>query len=422
MRRPSGRSYAVIGVCLAVLALAGVVVVRAVGSNGSLTLLANWTGGDETLFRENVIKPFEAKEHIHVLYEGSSAESQVLAADVETGTAPDIAVLPGPGELATYASQDQLTSLDGLFEAGDFYQPWAEEALGPDGKTAHHYWLPIKTDLKSSVWYPKDMTAAQRTAAAKDPASWCVGMVSGATSGWPGTDWIEDILLQQSGDKVYQDWATGKLSWTDQRVKRAWQTWGAMVGAGQEQYVRRSLTTPYAKASQNSKCTLEHQSSFIRTGERWSETAGSAFTPSSTLIPGARTDQQEWEVSADLAAMLHDTSQARAFLRYLARKDVQAKWGLAQSGFSADRQVEPSVYVTDPVTKSVADTLRASGVERCYDASDAMPAVMRDDFQLAATNYLADPATLNQQLATLDGVRTKQAKTLHWLPSVCGSN
>jgi alpha-glucoside transport system substrate-binding protein len=432
MRRPSGRSYGIIGLCLVVVAVASVVVVRAVAWNGSVTLLANWTGNDETLFRRHVIEPFEAKEHIHVLYQGSSAESQVLDADVEAGTPPDVAVLPGPGELANYAKESQLQPLDGLIDANDFYAPWAPKVSGGPGAGVHNYWLPIKTDLKSAVWYPKGMPAAQRTAAAADPGAWCLGMVSGATSGWPATDWIEDILLQQAGPAVYDRWATGKLSWRDPRVERAWRTWGEMVGAGQDKYVAPALKRGYETVSRAStvkggpRCTLEHQSSFIRADSGWSHGGDAVrtdadFLHSKDLIPGPHAAQDAWEVSGDLAAMLHGTSQARKLIRYLARPDVQQAWSLAQSGFSADSKVHKSAYDTDPVTYKAAGTLSAPGTVRCYDASDAMPAVMRDAFQRAAVRFLAEPSTLEEQLKILDGVSGREAAMV-WLPEVCGGD
>ena len=35
---------------------------------------------------------------------------------------------------------------------------------------------------------------------------WCAGFDSDAATGWPGTDWIEDLVLRQSGPEVYDQW------------------------------------------------------------------------------------------------------------------------------------------------------------------------------------------------------------------------
>ena len=437
MKRPGNSTLAVVAVCLVLLAAGGVAVVRATAWHGSVTLLANWTGTSETTFRKDVIDPFEDKEHIHVLYQGSSAESQVLQADVESGTAPDIAVLPGPGELAAYARQGKLQPLDGLVRPQDFAAPWAPRVPGED-RVARTYWVPIKTDLKSLVWHASSAgptaTAAGLGAAAADPASWCLGMGAGATSGWPGTDWLEDILLQQTGWKEYQRWATGDLPWTDDAVRHAWRTFGAMVGAGRRQYALPALTTEYEHAADGVRkgtCGLEHQASFVRQEDAWVR-AGAAYSPSQPLIPpaepsaAARPAPDTWEVSGDLAAMLTGTPQARKLIAYLARPDVQQRWSLSQYGFSADRRVPPSAYdrdpVTgkpDPVTESLATKLRDPDATRCYDASDAMPSKLRDAFEIAVLRFLADPASLDSQLGNLEKVRKRSGNV--WLPSVCGS-
>jgi hypothetical protein len=57
-----------------------------------------------------------------------------------------------------------------------------------------------------------------RQTAATGTTPWCLGVESVAASGWVGTDWIENILLRQSGAKKYDDWYNGKLSWTDDRA------------------------------------------------------------------------------------------------------------------------------------------------------------------------------------------------------------
>ncbi|WP_153812746.1 extracellular solute-binding protein [Streptomyces sp. SUK 48] len=416
--RPRGRArtVAVLASCLLLLAAAVVLGTRALGREPTVTLLANWTGPDEANLRRAVIEPFERTYHVHVDYQGSSAESQVLGADVEAGTPPDVVVLTGPGELAGYAGQQQLQPLDGLIPRADFGASWATPLA--DG---HVYWFPLKADLKSIVWYPADTGERQRRAARDDPAQWCVGMGSGATSGWPGTDWIEDILLQQHGAPVYQSWASGKLSWRSPEVRRAWTTWGRLMGAGtSEKLLRRTLKTDYAEASAPVTagprgCTLEHQASFIRTRSTAWKRADGRYDPSADLIPGA-TAKDTWEVSGDLVALLHATPQARRLIRYLSSPAAQRAWADAESAFSVDTGARAAA--TGPAWhRSLADTLLSPAATHCFDASDAMPPTVRDAFAEATIDYLAHPARLTSLLSTLDTLRTAPGQT--WLPSVC---
>ncbi|MDO0925092.1 extracellular solute-binding protein [Streptomyces sp. TG1A-8] len=418
-RRPSRRLVrtvtAVVG-CLAVLAAAAVAGARVLRQEPAVTLLANWTGGDARAFREAVIVPFERKHHVRVDYQGSSAESQVLSADVEAGTPPDVVVLTGPGELADYAGQQQLKPLDGLVPRDAFSESWATPVQG------HVYWFPLKADLKSIVWYPAGTGERQRRQAARRPDQWCLGMGSGATSGWPGTDWIEDILLQQYGPRTYQAWAGGRLPWRSAQVRRAWTTWGRMVGAGTSpDLVRRALLTEYRDASglvtaHPRQCTLEHQASFIRARRAWEEVDG-RYEPSAHLIPGAAV-RDAWEVSGDLVALLHDTPQARELIRHLASAGAQRTWNAKESGFS----VHAGAQSTGPDAgwhRSLAATLLDTGAVHCFDASDAMPPPVRDAFAQSAVDFLADPGPshLDALLQNLDTLRG--AKGLVWLRSVC---
>ncbi|MEU6665535.1 ABC transporter substrate-binding protein [Streptomyces sp. NPDC046727] len=418
--RPSRRlvrTVTVVASCLAVLAAAVVIGVRALGQEPTVTLLANWTGDDETNFRKAVIEPFERKYHVHVDYQGSNAESQVLGADVEAGTPPDVVVLTGPGELAEYARQKHLVPLEKLVNSEDFGTSWATRLT--DG---HVYWFPLKADLKSIVWYPAGVGEQQRRQAVHQPAEWCVGMGSGATSGWPGTDWIEDILLQRYGPDVYERWARGELPWRSKQVRDAWTTWGGLVGAGGDpDLVRRALKTPYEKASEPVTatprgCTLEHQASFIRNRPAWQDADG-RYEPSAQLIFGAPATRA-WEVSGDLVALLHATPEAKQLIRYLASADAQRAWTAEESGFSVHAGVRPDPGdARSDWHRSLALTLRDDRAVRCFDASDAMPPAVRDAFAEATIEFLAHPGHLDTLLRSLDTLSGTRGLT--WLPSVC---
>ncbi|MFJ8692197.1 ABC transporter substrate-binding protein [Streptomyces roseolilacinus] len=408
------RRYVIVGLCLVLLATCVVAGVEWWTGRwkGSVTVLGNWTGGDEERFRRDVLEPFEREHRIRVVYQGSSAESQVLAADVASGTPPDVVIMPGPGELAAYAAQGRLKPLDGLFDP-DHYDPgWA-----PGLKGGVH-WIPVKADLKSMVWHPGALTEAEAARIARDPGEWCLALESGATSGWPGTDWVEDVLLQQAGWETYQKWATGRLPWTDPAVSRAWTTWGDLVGAGDRRRVERALLAPYQDpwGGERPACArerLEHQAAFVRSGAHWTAVRG-RYVHAKAVIPGARRDLTAWEVSGDLAAMLHDTPEARALIRHLADP------GTTQLGFTANRAVPAGAYDGDPTTERIDATLRGRGTMRCWDASDAMPPAMRDAFHQAALRFLVDPGELPARLAVLEEVRERHGRA-EWLPSACGS-
>lgn len=419
--RARGRAWGVVLLCLVLLAAGVVAGVTWANQRwkGSVTLLANWTGDEKERFRERVLAPFEEKYRIRVVYQGSSAQSQVLAADVAAGTPPDVAILPGPGELAAYARAGRLVALDGLFGEGYFDRTWVPRVEGADEK-ARTYWVPVKADLKSMVWYPGTLEEDEVAGVARQPGAWCVALESGATSGWPGTDWVEDILLQQAGAEVYEKWATGQLPWDDDRVRKAWTTWGGLVGAGDPQRVERMLMTPFQRAwdaegTSRPACSgerLEHQATFVRGAAHW-KTVHGQFVHSAKVIPDALADGNAWEVSGDLAALLRDTPEARQLMRHLAAPSTEPL------GFTANRSVPPEAYDGDATERRIDATLRGPRAVRCWDASDAMPPAVRDAFHRAVLRFLAFPGQLDAQLAALETARLRKGQT--WLPTVCGA-
>src|SRR5690606_31524661 len=100
---------------------------------------------------------------------------------------------------------------------------------------------------------------------------WCVGFGSDAATGWPGTDWIEDLVLRQSGPEVYDDWVSHDVKFSDPQIKEAFDAVGSIIL--DPKYVNAGLgdvssinATPFGDAARvlgNGSCALHHQASFF---------------------------------------------------------------------------------------------------------------------------------------------------------------
>jgi alpha-glucoside transport system substrate-binding protein len=68
-----------------------------------------------------------------------------------------------------------------------------------------------KIDVKSLVWYVpeqfeeagyerpetmEDLRALTEQIVEDGGTPWCIGLGSGAATGWPATDWVEDMMLR----------------------------------------------------------------------------------------------------------------------------------------------------------------------------------------------------------------------------------
>ncbi|NIH83243.1 ABC transporter substrate-binding protein [Amycolatopsis granulosa] len=393
----------------------------------TITVLASWTGGEGAAF-EQVLAGFTAQTGIRVRYQGTRAVSQVLASDVQNGNPPDVAVVPNPGELVTYVRAHNVYPLDDVLGAA------AAEAYGPQwlqlqtAGQAHLYGIAVKVDLKSIVWFdparhglPRPGTWDEFTAAT-GTAPWCLGLSAPPVSGWPGTDWVEDVLLHQAGPEVYRRWAAGQLPWTAPEVRRAWRTWGTMMAATVGDNPGRVLLTYFGDAGKGmltdpQTCAFEHNGSFMLA--RYPD-GGRALDFVAVPPAGPDVAPGTYEVSADLAGMFTDTPASRALIRYLATPAAQEIWPRVTGGsaFSATRGVDLGVYDGNPAGRKIAGTLRSGGT-LCFDASDLMPAAMTSAFYRAALEFLADPGRLDTLLEQLDRIRLGVSPQ-EWLSVPCG--
>ncbi|MCA1702198.1 MAG: ABC transporter substrate-binding protein [Actinobacteria bacterium] len=409
-------------------------------SAGTVTVLGPWT--DETAKDfERELASFEADTGIDVIYRGTSALNQDLLADVKKGTQPDIAMLFSLGELAQYQRDKVVHPLDDVIESkSDAYiEQWPKlQNLGTDKP----YAVVVKVNFKSIIWFnpthftdpPQtwdDLVARSQIIAETNGKPWCSGMGSTPSTGWPGTDLIEDIMLHQFGIEIYQQWVSGELSWMSQQVRQSWINWGEIMAfAG----YKSALLTDFGDAghplfTNPPGCFLLHHPSFTIGGYLdYLDEIGATPQPDVPFdffpfpkfgSQGSDSDSNAWVVSADFAAMFNKTPQAEKLIQYLATEEGQKIWPkIVKSGsLSAHKDVDRSDYGND-VSRGIADKL-TSAKTLCYDAADLMPATMRNAFQRAVLEYLSDPSQLDSLLMKLEQVRLKLADD-SWLHGACG--
>jgi alpha-glucoside transport system substrate-binding protein len=289
--------------------------------------------------------------------------------------------------------------------------------------------LVVKATTKSLLWYsPPALLAAgeavprtwDEVTALRAPAPWCLGLESTSASGWPGTDWVEDLLLHGAGPAAYADWAQGRLAWTSPEVRTAWQRWGEVVSR-LHGGPRRALLTNFADAGRPllqrpPGCLLDHEASFVL-GDL---TAG-GLRPGTDFAaaPFPRLDPR-WagaqEIGADFAALFRSTPASRRLVQFLASPEGQlpsvratSDSGVAGPGdrgaLSVHRGLPMDAYGGNPIATELAALLLRPDTTLSFDASDLMPAAMRTAFYQAVLQFVADPTRLDAILAQLESVR-----------------
>ncbi|MGH8926201.1 MAG: ABC transporter substrate-binding protein [Acidimicrobiia bacterium] len=179
----------------------------------------------------------------NITYTGVSEFEQQLRIQVEGGDPPAVAFTPQPASICSFADEGVLVSLEDMgFDIAametNHSKYWMDLGLCEDG---NHYGIPWFPNYKSIIFYhiptfeeggyeiPEtydDMVALSEQMVADGQTPWCFGFGSGDATGWPGTDWIEDILLRQQGADVYAQWYNHEIPFNDPVVAEAFDTFG----------------------------------------------------------------------------------------------------------------------------------------------------------------------------------------------------
>jgi ABC-type glycerol-3-phosphate transport system substrate-binding protein len=211
------------------------------GLGGEINILAVWADAEQETF-EAVIAPWVERTGVTVNYESTRDINATLLTRIEGGNPPDVAGLPGPGAMAQFARDGTLFSLENVIDTEAMAQEWNEGVVSAGSVDDHMVGVFIKASPKGFIWYnpqrfeekgyepPADfegLDALVEQIKSDGATPWGVGLNSGAGSeGWPGTDWIEDFVLRQSGPDVYDAWWQGEHAWNSPEIKEAFEAFG----------------------------------------------------------------------------------------------------------------------------------------------------------------------------------------------------
>jgi len=372
---------------------------KATQLNGEqVTVFGPWLGPDQENV-EAVLAYFAEATGADVRYVGSDSFEQQIMVDAEAGSAPNIAVFPQPGLAADMASRGFLTPLaDGTgdwvrenYAAG---QSWVDLGTfaGADGNR-DLYGFFYKVDVKSLVWYSpenfedagydvpttmEELKALGDQIVADGETPWCIGLGSGGATGWPATDWVEDMMLRTQSPADYDRWVSNEMKFDDPKVIAAIEEFGAfarnddLVAGGAGTVASTDFRdSPKGLFSSPPQCYMHRQASFIP-----------AFFPEGTVV-GEDADFFYFPAYAGkdlgapvlgagtLWAITNDSPGANALIEFLKSPIANEIW-MAQSGFLTPHKGVNTALFSDPTLGKMNDILLGATTFR-FDGSDLMP-------------------------------------------------
>ncbi len=393
---------------------------------GTVSVLGTWSGAELDAFRR-VVAPFEAATGISVAYERTDDLSGEIDRRVAAGEPPDLAGLTGPAHLERLAREGVLEDLGVLAELDAYRRETAPAFVHLGMVDDRLVGAFLKATLKGLVWYgrqaahlgePDDFPDLVRTAArfsTDGTRPWCVGLESAAAPGWPGTDLIENILLRQSGTRIWDAWVAGALPWTAPEMRAAFVSYldvvapDAVAGGSYGALTTDALAAGDGLFQDPPKCLYTpgasfHPALFAAQGKLAGRDYD--FFP----MPAFDDDHQDAvEVGGDLFGLFTDRPAAVSLLAWLTSADAQRSWASTGGALSANTRVTD---YPNGVTQREAAILTGAQQVR-FDASDQMPAGIESAFRRAVLDVTAAPHDLDAVLARLEALSAPSGRGPH---------
>lgn len=366
---------------------------------------------------------FEEATGITVNYVGNKEFEGSISIRVDAGDAPDIADFPQPGLFADFVrSGDVVPVTDFISDAwlSQQYNPGWREFNTVDGIEAgvmHRY------SGKSLVWYPKqewdaagyevpqtwdELVALTQQIADDGDTAWCIGIESGAATGWVATDWTEDMMLRTTSLENYDAWVAGELAFDSPEVKAAIETWSEIwfnddyVSGGRSSIVSTFFgDSPNGMFTDPPTCWLHRQANFITS---FFVPEGQAYGVDYDFFYLPPVDDQHGRpflVAGDLIAMFNDRPEVRALMEYFTTPQSVSGWLEGGGAVAAHQTATQDMYGSDldwGVSLLVADATSFR-----FDGSDLMPGeVGAGSFWEHISSYVAGSEDLAAAMQAID--------------------
>jgi DNA-binding SARP family transcriptional activator/ABC-type glycerol-3-phosphate transport system substrate-binding protein len=283
----------------------------------------------------------------------------------------------------------------------DDYQPYLLDLVSEEGRLLA---VPISADMKGLVWYPEDrfarlgvtppkswdeLISLSRTIVDAGEAPWCIGFSAGGGGGgggggdgWPGTDWVEDLVMREAGLETYDAWVSHEIPFDDPSIVRAFERLDTILaGEGFLTFRRESVSQiPWWLGFQqmfpdeSEGCWMVHGSTFIDI-EGIGESEMGFF-----LLPSSAGDSFASSGSGNYASALTDRPEVRELVRFLVSDAYGQRWALGVGFLSPRQDFDPAHYGPEgdwhADAKREAASIMLAALARDawrFDASDLMP-------------------------------------------------
>ncbi len=383
---------------------------------GSVSILSLWGGSEKDAFLK-VTAAFTKKTGIKINYETNRDYEPALRTKLAAGNPPDIAIIPSPAILLSFAKQGALKDSGALGLSSSYlkarFDPGLTQLVTYKGKV---YGVPAKGNSKSLVWYRppsfaklgvkpaktfSQLLSITKTISGKGTTPWAVG----AKDSWNLTDWFENIYIRSAGPAKYQSLFTGKTKFTDPSVVKAA---GLMTTILSDKYVgglENALGTAFVDGigkvfGTKPSAAMFSEGGFVggiatqQTNTKLKPNKDIKSFPFPTINPKYGSPVV---FGGDYVVAFKDSAEVKQFVKYITSAAGGKTWVSTGAVTSPNKTVSLSSYKS-PLVKGEALQIKHANALR-YDGSDLLPSTLGGDWGSALQKIFRTPKDTKKILA-----------------------
>jgi alpha-glucoside transport system substrate-binding protein len=371
-------------------------------SGESVSVFGAPTSIEEAQINAIIQEYFNEPTGANAQYEGSDGFEEQVQIRIEGGNPPDIALFPQPGAVVEQAELGNAISLEQLgFDIAELEERFGSYLISLGEYEGEHYGIPTNVNYKSMVWYNKptfeeegyeipatwdELIALSDQMVADGYTPWVIGTGSDAATGWPATDWMEDIMLRTVEPDVYDAWVAGELPFDSPEVRNAAELF-AEIAFNEDYIVGSTANIPDLDFRQapdalfaDDGALMHRQASFV-----------TSFFPEGVELgvdvdwfpfPEIEEGRQGALIAGEIAAVFTESEAVLEFIRIFTGAEAQCagagyvdpNTGQEIQRISPNIDVGPDCYADPIVADSAGEIVAALEAETAkFDASDLMP-------------------------------------------------
>jgi len=361
---------------------------------------------------------------ITVKFEKVENINQLIMTKIQADDVPDIALIPQPGVVGDIVKTGAAFPLDDVVDTATLEETMIPGTLDVGTFDDQLYGLLVQMNVKSLVFYNKpawedagyeapqsidELLALTDQIKADGGTPWCMGLESDTATGWPATDWFEDLVMKYGGVEGYNQWVTHEIPFDSDLVREAAATFEEIMFTDGNVLGGRDAiaSTGFANAGYpmfndgGPDCWLFKQGSFIPNfivegADTTLDDIGLFGFP-----PAEAGGESPILGGGDLAVMLNDSDSAKSVMGLLGDPELGVEAAPRSSFISPHTNFDTSLY-PDALTAEMAQ-VAYDATAFLFDGSDQMPGeVGAGSFWREMTSWVADQQDLDATLKNID--------------------